>query len=254
MRIGESSSKAIRFITREEEISEQNRKLLILLVTVAAAIFGCLYYQSEVGYFWKLVLGSSLADFLLPSSSKKEVLNFKHPDLVHCLAGLVLLAPMYIRKILPWKGISPFNLLMIVLNMFWFAALAQIVLGSSETLSHTWTQTFLIAAILLTWLGIRSVAGLSWILAFGFAAYCLISASNSMKHFGLLFLVSSVLSMLLQSRLSPKEFFEDLAYEFRGISEGEYSGIVRENVHAGVEAASRAIEKGSNIAVTAISI
>ena len=233
--------KLLGWITSETEFSDQNKMLLALLCTIAAIVLGCLYYGVSKWEYWLNPRFFLLEDKLRP----------RIPELMHGLFGLFLLAPLYLRKLLPFKSISPYHCLALALNIVLFAVVAQLVIGPSNSFSHTWTTTFLIAALALTWLGMRSLAGISCIGIFILAGYNMIHASHSLKYFGLLFLICGFFSMIFQTRLSPSALFMFFKTEFKGISEGEYANSIRQNVHDGVDQASNLARKGFDVAVKA---
>lgn len=222
------------WITSENEISLQNKMLLALLFLLGAIIFGCMYYGISRKTYWLNPL------FFL----KKDELLFRFPYLIHGVAGLLLAVPLYIRNILPFKSFSPYYLLTSSMNILFFAVMAQLIIGPSNTIRNDWISTMLIIAIVLTWLGIRSVAGLSWILVFGLATFNLVRSSYEMKHWGLPFLICALLSLLLQTQLSPKEFFKTIEIEFKGFSESKFSYSVKDSIQQAIETSKQSIKEG----------
>ena len=226
------------WVTSETEISSQNRRLLALLLTSLAIVLGCMYYGLTPKEYWL-----NPRFFLLENK-----LRFRFPYLTHGVVGLLLCAPLYVRTILPFKSFSPYYCLTVALNIAFFAILAQLVIGPSDTIRHGWTSMILIAALLLTWLGMRSVAGFSWILVFGLATVNLIMGSQELRHWGLPFLVCAFFSLLFQAQLSPRELFQTVKLEFRGISESALSDSIRQSVQQAAETSAKVTKKGVGVA------
>lgn len=234
MRNGNIIQKVKSAITSETEIKSQNKRLIALFLLAGAIVFGCMYYGLSRWEYWTNPL------FFL----KQESLRFRFPTFIHCLLGLVICAPLYIRNILPFKSFSVYYTFTAALNITLFAVLAQLIIGPSYTFRHDWISTLLILALALTWLGIRSVAGISWILVFVLAAFNLVKSSQELRHWGLPFLLCSFLAILFQAQRSPKELFETFKLEFKGASESKLSDSIKENVHEAVEKGA-AVAKGS---------
>lgn len=227
-------------ITSENEISSHNRRLLSLCFTIAAIVLGYLRYNRGS---WE----DLFQIMIWPISIEPKDLAFQTPGFVHALLGLLLCAPLYIRNILPFNLRSPYHYLTLGLNVWFFAVIAQLVLGLQFSFSHNLTNTIIIAALLLTWLGIRSVAGFAWIFIFGVAAYNLLKADARLSDFGIWFLLCGFFSLLFQSDLTPREMFGTFKEEFRGISRSPRLDSLRRSMKPAARTGDRLVTPAAGI-------
>lgn len=228
-------------ITSEKEISSRNRRLLALLFTIAAIVFGCIRYtRGGWGDFYQFMVW--------PVPVLPNKLDFFSPGFLHAFLGLLLCAPLYIREFLPFKSRSPYYYLTLGLNIWFFAVIAQLVLGEKASFEYNLSNTLIIAALVLTWLGIRTVAGFAWIIVFGIVAYNLLDADMKMKDFGIWFLICGFFSLIFQSDLTPKEMFKTFKEEFRGISQSPKTDIVKQNINDAIDASGRLVTNAAGVA------
>lgn len=227
-------------ITSENEISSRNRRLLSLFFTFAAIVLGYLRYNRGS---WE----DFLQEMIWPTAVAPEELAFQRPGFIHALLGLLLCVPLYVRNILPFKLRSPYYYFTLGLNVCFFAVIAQLVFGLQFSFSYNLTNTIIIAALLLTWLGIRSVAGFAWIFIFGVAAYNLLNADARMSDFGIWFLLCGFFSLLFQSDLTPREMFGTFKEEFRGISRSPRLDSVRRSMNHAVRTGGRLVTHAAGI-------
>lgn len=228
--------KIVQAITSEKELGMDARKILALLTTLAAIVFGCLWYiRSPSQEFWQLMVW--------PIPIVPHKLSVQTPGIPQGLLGMLICAPLYARNLLPFRTKSPYFYITLVLNLVLFAVLAQLVLGRRFSLAYNFTNMILIVCLVVTWLGIRSMAGLAWIIFFFLASYNLLNADMQLK-FGLPFLISGFLSILFQSELSPAELFKSFKDEFRG-GKGERLDFVKESMRGSIEGTGRMIKSGA---------
>jgi hypothetical protein len=72
------------------------------------------------------------------------------------------------------------------------------------------------AAIVLSWLGMRAVAGIGWVLAFAAAVLSVLSTSAAMGLSGFLFIASALLGLLMHSNLGPSRVVQEIMAEYSG--------------------------------------
>lgn len=131
------------------------------------------------------------------------------PDLVSGVVALCLIVPLYARGILRWSS-SIYGTLIFVLFLAVYASLAKLaLLGNGDV------QVYLVtAAIVLSWLGMRAVAGIGWVLAFAAAVLSALSTSAAMGVSGFVFIASAFLGLLLHSNLGPAHVVEEILAEY----------------------------------------
>ena len=136
------------------------------------------------------------------------------PDLISGVVALCLILPLYGRGILRWSS-SIYGILILVLFLAVYASLAKLALSG-----HGDIQIYLVtAAIVLSWLGMRGVAAIGWVLAFAAAVLSALSTSAAMGLSGFFFIASAFLGLLMHSNLGPARVVEEIM--------AEYSGAVR---------------------------
>ena len=72
----------------------------------------------------------------------------------------------------------------------------------------------LFSSVLLSWLGIRAIAGVSWILAFAAALYSVSVNNVAMGFRGFIYIGSGFIGLILHSGLNPGELFHELKAEY----------------------------------------
>lgn len=73
----------------------------------------------------------------------------------------------------------------------------------------------LAAAIVLSWGGMRGIAGLSWALVLGSVVIRATDTADAMGPFGFVMVLSAFVGLLLHSQLSPAQLFAEIIREFR---------------------------------------
>lgn len=131
------------------------------------------------------------------------------PDLISGVVALCLIVPLYARGILRWSS-SIYGTLILVLFLAVYASLAKLaLLGNGDI------QVYLvIAAIVLSWLGMRAVAGIGWVLAFAAAVLSALSTSAAMGVSGFVFIASAFLGLLMHANLGPARLVEEILAEY----------------------------------------
>ena len=184
----------------------------------------------------------NLVDQVYPSG-----LVFKFPPtLFNSLWGLSLCFPIYLRNFIPFKTLSPYSYISFALNFLLFSVVAQLIFGESGTFTHNTLNTVFIASLVLSWLGIRAIAGFGWLAVFLLAVINLISADYHLKHFGFLFLLCAFSSFMFQTKLSPKSLFGNIMSEFKGLAQGP-GAYVRESMTEAAKISGKSLKTGAKI-------
>jgi hypothetical protein len=195
------------FLIGDYSLGQEKRRLFALACLVLAVAIAFVSYQVD-GWFRTY------------SYSK----NFR-PSLVSGLFALFLIAPLYVRNIVPWTGLNAYSVLSLVLNWAIVGSAATMALegsGVMKLFGGELPMTFLLAlAVAFGWLGMRPVAMLSWAAFLLLGTINLSFASNTMGVWGFVFLVSSVVGVLLQANLSPRHLLAGSHLEFFGSLEAD---------------------------------
>jgi hypothetical protein len=213
-------TRLIDSVTSEKEISDKYRKFMSLLLSGFAIIFGSLYYEWPFRVFWFNPL------FFLSGKST----SFHLPSFIHGLCGLLMCFPLYCRDIIPFRSFSPYYCLSLIFNILLTAVLAQFILGPSVGVTFNILSSLLILGIVVLWLGMRSIAGLAWLLIACLATFRILDANLGLRHWGLLFMLCSFLSIFFQAHLFPKDLFQTIKYEFRGIKDSDALGSIKSSI------------------------
>jgi hypothetical protein len=160
-----------------------------------------------------LFLGVAVGVSLISYSGKRFIFLTADysisPDFISGVIALCLIVPLYARGILRWSS-SIYGTLMFVLFLAVYASLAKLaLLGKGDV------QLYLItASIVLSWLGMRAVAGIGWVLAFAAAVMSALSTSAAMGLNGFLFITSAFLGLIMHSNLGPARLVEEIVSEY----------------------------------------
>ena len=129
------------------------------------------------------------------------------------------------------------------LNCWVIASLISVVITSGD---HTVgflifqfnTSSILLIAVLFTWLGMKTIAGYSWIVFILAGISHAQEVDAAMGKTGAVFIITFAISMLLQ--IENYAHIQNFADDFR-VAAGKYSGAVKESLRAaGNDASSRA--------------
>lgn len=235
-------------IVSEKEISHAWKKRLGLICTILAIIFGCFWYVKDGwGIFFTVMnwpLGADWADKIFSRN-----LEFMFPQgILNPLWGLLMCFPLYLRGFVPFKTISIYSYISFVLNFLLFTVIAQLIFGASETFTHNTMNTVFIASLIISWLGIRAIAGFGWLIVFVLALVNLIIADYHLKHFGFFFILFTFSSLLFQKEFSAKNLFEKILSEFKGLKD-ENLTFVKESMSEAITTTGEGIKAGAKIAI-----
>jgi hypothetical protein len=213
----------------ENELSSKTQKWIALIAGVLGFIAGSFYYDTlTTSEFWLDPLW-----FLHDG----DELKFSLPGLIHGLIALAMLIPLYVRRIIAYRNMSTISLLLLIVNIYLFSAWIQFATGFQGDFSNLVVNISLLAAILLGWLGMRSIAGFCWIIVVALCGYNMINGSEMLAAWGILFLVSSVVSIWFQTKMPLEDFFSAMKSEFSSATQGNLAHSVRENIQIAASSA-----------------
>lgn len=218
----------------ENEISTKTQKWIALIAGILGFIAGSFYYDTlTTTEFW--------LDPVWFLHTGKE-LKFSLPGLIHGLLALAMLIPLYVRRIIAYRNMSVISLLLLVVNIYLFSAWIQLATGFQEDFSNSIVNMSLMAAILLGWLGMRSIAGFCWIIVVALCGYNMLKGSEMLAAWGILFLVLSVVSIWFQTKMPLDDFFSAMKSEFSSATHSNLAQSMRENMQIAASSATENLQ------------
>jgi hypothetical protein len=184
-------SKLKKKIANDNELDSETLRVLSLLFLLISGVMSFFKY-THVGRLWN------------------SSMTFQ-PGYISTIFAVFLIAPLYLRGVLKWSK-SLYSLLSLMLILLVFASFTELAIGGNEY--NRIVISLLVAAVLLSWLGIRAVAGASWILALAAAIYAAIENNLSMGIYGFVYVGSGFIGLVLHSGLNPGELFEGIKDEY----------------------------------------
>ena len=197
-------------LTSEEEFTPNWSKFISLIFLLITCSFTFFTFTKPAWFFFQ-------KEFTL------------QPGLIESILGISLVAPLYLRNILKWS-MSIYGIISFILIVTVFSSLITLAEGGDS--SSTFTQVLIFAALLLSWLGIRPLPSIAWILVLLACILNITSVSEAMGYFGYLYILSGFLGILLHSGLNPgqlnKEFSSEFVNAWRNSSKRR--SIIREDI------------------------
>ena len=133
------------------------------------------------------------------------------PGFISTLIAIVMIAPLYLRTVLKWNN-SIFSLISLILILMVFASFIELALGGNKNSSLIYG--LIGVSIVLSWLGLRSAAGSSWILVLIAAIYSAVTNNLAMGFYGFIYVASGFIGLVLHSGLTPAELFYEIKSEY----------------------------------------
>lgn len=176
----------------DNELDNETLRLLSLLFLLVSGAMSFLKY-TQVYTWWP-----------------NTVRTFE-PRLISTVIAIFLIAPLYLRGVLKWNK-SVFTLLSLILILLVFASFVELAMGGNQ---HSQAVSALIgAALILSWFGIREVAGISWVLALVAAIYAAAESNLVMGTAGFIYIASGFIGLVLHSGLNPGQLVQGIRSEF----------------------------------------
>ena len=194
-------------VASDNELDNETLRLLSLLFLLASGVMSFFNY-THTGVFAGIFFDSSL--------------TFQ-PNLISTILAICLISPLYLRGILKWSK-SIYSLLSFVLILLVFASFTELAIGGGSGTSSI-VIPLLVAAVVLSWLGVKAVAGASWGLALAAAIYSAIVSDLAMGFAGFIYIGSGFIGLVLHSGLNPGELFEGIRSEYSGSAASVISDI-----------------------------
>lgn len=213
-------------VMNDEEITLAQKKEWGLYLAILAFVFGSLWLTSWHERFF----------------FDEGKFKFNFPGAVNGTLGFFLCMPMYVRGFIEFKHISVYRCVSFLFNWLLCASVMQIIFGPDNTFIKSFSNIFLFSGLLLTWLGIRAIAGLCWLL-FIVAAIINLSFSNKFPQLSsFLFLACGFFSLMFQMNLVPSEIYKLFKEEFINL-DSRISNSIKGDIIASSENITRAVNK-----------
>lgn len=182
-------------ITDDNELPKEWQRLSSLGLLIFAFILALLPYKQEhLGGLWHT--GVSLT-----------------PSLISAAIGLAMIGPLYLRGLLKWRR-SPFTTVSFVLILGVISSFVEMALLGGKGLIGTMNFYAVLAAIVLSWIGMRGVAGVAWMIVLVVGVYNVHSVSSALGFRGYLYVCSAVMGLCFHSGLNPGEMMGSLKEEY----------------------------------------
>ena len=179
-------------LTSEEEFTPKWSKFLSLVFLLITCSFTFFTFTKPTWFFFQ-------KEFTLK------------PGIVEAIIGITLVTPLYLRNILKWS-MSIYGIISFILILTVFSSLITLAEGGDS--SSIYTQALIFSAILLSWLGIRPLPGIAWILVLLACILNITSVSQAMGNFGYVYILSGFLGILLHSGLNPGQLYKEISSDF----------------------------------------
>ena len=196
-------------VASDNELDNETLRLLSLLFLLASGVMSFFNY-THTGVFAGVFAGIFHDSF-----------SFQ-PNLISTILAICLISPLYLRGILKWSK-SIYSLLSLVLILLVFASFTELALGGNGKSSIV--ISLLVAAVVLSWLGVKAVASASWGLALAAAIYSAIVSDLAMGFAGFIYIGSGFIGLVLHSGVNPGELFEGIRSEYSGSAASVISDI-----------------------------
>ena len=211
-------SKFINNLTTYTAMSISTQRVLSLVFLIIAVSMAFISYDREGIFF----------------NTKLEIF----PGFISTLVAIILIAPLYARNILKWNK-SFYTLISLVLFLILFGSLVELAMGGNGLNSQV-VQYLLLSAIVLSWLGMKAIAGGSWLLLFPAIAVSIVENNTAMGFYGFIYVACGFIGILLHSELNPANLVSGIKEEFSGSQ--EIQNAIKSDINQTVNAIKSVIE------------
>lgn len=211
-------SKFINNLTTDTAMSISTQRVLSLVFLIIAVSMAFISYDREGIFF----------------NTKLEIF----PGFISTLVAIILIVPLYARNILKWNK-SFYTLISLVLFLVLFGSLVELAMGGNGLNSQV-VQYLLLSAIVLSWLGMKAIAGGSWLLLFPAIAVSIVENNTAMGFYGFIYVACGFIGILLHSELNPANLVSGIKEEFSGSQ--EIQNAIKSDINQTVNAIKSVIE------------
>jgi len=178
-------------IAGDSELDIESLRLLSLFFLFMSGIMSFFNY-THIGWIWNTTLTFT-------------------PEFISTLIAIFLVAPLYMRGILKWNK-SIYTIISFFLILLVFASFIQLALGGNG--KNVIIISLLASAFVLSWLGIKAVAGVSWILVFIAGIYSALVNSLAMGFFGFIYVSCGFMGLILHSGMNLGQLVNGIKSEY----------------------------------------
>lgn len=125
--------------------------------------------------------------------------------------ALALVAPLYLRRILNWNR-SLYSIASFILILAFFASLVELALGGNTR--SALIMPVLAIAVAVSWLGLREIAGASWLLVLLAGSLAAVGTNLALGIFGFIYIACGILGLSLHAGLNPGQIVSGLMREY----------------------------------------
>ena len=211
-------SKFINNLITDTAMSISTQRVLSLVFLIIAVSMAFISYDREGIFF----------------NTKLEIF----PGFISTLVAIILIVPLYARNILKWNK-SFYTLISLVLFLILFGSLVELAMGGNGLNSQV-VQYLLLSAIVLSWLGMKAIAGGSWLLLFPAIAVSIVENNTAMGFYGFIYVACGFIGILLHSELNPANLVSGIKEEFSGSQ--EIQNAIKSDINQTVNAIKSVIE------------
>ena len=189
-------------LVNDEEIDSGLQRFLSLMFLLIAGLMSFFSY-THIGWLWNTKLSFT-------------------PGFISTIFGLVLIAPLYLRNILKWNR-SIYTILAFILILLVFSSFVELATGGNH--KNTIIYSLLAISVALSWLGIKEIAGISWILLLAAAIYSVIVNNIVLGFYGFIYVTFGVLGLLMHTGLNPGELMKSIKDEYSSTTVHAVNGV-----------------------------
>ncbi len=153
------------------------------------------------------------------------------PGFESTIIAIILIAPLYMRRVHKWNK-SIYTIFSLILILLVFASFVELALGGNE--KNIYVMSLLASSIMLSWLGIKAVAGIGWALALVAAIYSAQVNNLAMGFYGFLYIGSGFLGLVLHSGLNPGSLVQEIKEEYSS-SVMKISSSAKQDIEVAIE-------------------
>lgn len=180
-----------KFIISDQELTGDHQKLLSMIFLFLSGAMSFSSYV-HVGLIWNTKLSFT-------------------PSFISAVLGILTVCPLYLREILKWNR-SVYSIISFALISLVFSSFIELSLGGND--KSALVYALLAIAIVISWVGIKCVAGISWALLLLVGSYSIIVNNLAFGFSGFVYVLFGFLGLVLHTGLNPGELLNGLKSEY----------------------------------------
>jgi hypothetical protein len=142
--------------------------------------------------------------------------NFR-PEFLSGTLAILLVAPLYMRGLLKWNR-SIFSTISFILILGVFASFLELAVFGAKSILGSLNAYLVLIALALSWIGMRGIAGVSWMLVLVAAVYNILTSSLELGFIGFIYISAAFTGLCFHSGLNPGELLSNLKEEYSPIA------------------------------------